>query len=111
MPDVAIRIFCDAMHRAAHIAAGEQIPTGLTALGMTKKATLPPCHCEERQRRGNPYLLRCDASRGSHSRRGTDSHGPYGPRNDMADTTLPHWSYSSINGKLDGCLRSRPIVF
>ena len=50
------------------------------------------------------FEKRCDLAPG-------DSHGPHGPRNDMAATTLPHWSYSSINGKLGGCASSRPIVF
>ena len=36
-------------------------------------AIRPPCHCEERKRRGNP--VRFPPCRG-------DSHGPVGPRND-----------------------------
>ena len=92
------------------------------------RESFPPlCHCEEgfarrgnpyspviareQRDRGNPHLLQCDASRGSQSRRRTDSHGPHGPRKDMAASTLPHSSYRSINGKLGVCLRSRPIVF
>ena len=36
------------VHRSSRNAATwpREIPTGLTALGMTKKATLPLCHCE-----------------------------------------------------------------
>ena len=56
------------IHRSSRNAATlpREIPTGLTALGMTEKAS-PLCVIARRAnaRRGNPHLLRCDVSRGS----------------------------------------------
>ena len=55
MPDVAIRIFCDAMHRAAHKSRRGTDSHGPHGPRTDQKATLPRVIAREQRDRGNPY--------------------------------------------------------
>ena len=80
------------IHRSSRNAATlpREIPTGLTALGMTEKAS-SFMSLRGGQMPDVAIRIFCDAMhRAAHkSRRRTDSHGPYGPRNDKKGCPLP----------------------